>query len=129
MTSKLRLFAAAVALSASTHAYAVGAPDSTCGSLDETIRLVLDGYRGEPFQELNEAQVHVARAVLLDPASDKDARALAATRIIVSRTDFGEATIFVDGDRACSFGFLPPGTIGIIDALKGKPMVEAGTGS
>ena len=129
MTRKLWLFAVALATSASTHAYADGAADATCGSVDATIKLVLEGYRGEPFRELNEAQVHVARAVLLDPASDKDARALAATRVLVSRTDFGEAAIFVDGDRACSFSFLPPGTVGLIDALKDKPMVEAGTQS
>ena len=129
MTSNLCLFAAALAISASTHAYAAGSADSTCGSLDATIKLVLEGYRGEPFRELNEAQVHVARAVLLDPASARDARALAATRVLVSRTDLGEAAIFVDGDQACSFGLLPPGTVGVIDALKDKPMVEAGTQS
>ena len=129
MTRHLCLFAAALAISASTHAYAAGSADSTCGSLDATIKLVLEGYRGEPFRELNEAQVHVARAVLLDPASARDARALAATRVLVSRTDLGEAAIFVDGDQACSFGLMPPGTVGVIDALKDKPMVEAGTQS
>ena len=67
--------------------------------------------------------------MLLNPGNWQDARALAATRVIVSKTDLGEATIFVDGDQACSFGILPPGTLGVIDALKNKPMIEVGTES
>jgi hypothetical protein len=110
-------------------AFAENATNSTCGPLDEAMTLVLDGYRGEPFQELTEAQVYVARAVLLNPGNGQDARALAATRVIVSKTDLGEATIFVDGEQACSFGILPPGTVGLIDALKDKPMVQVGTRS
>jgi hypothetical protein len=119
----------AIAIAASTPAFAESAASSTCGPLDEAMKLVLEGYRGEPFQELTEAQVRVARSVLLNPGNWQDARALAATRVIVSKTDFGEATIFVDGDQACSFGILPPGALGLIDALKDKPMVEAGTES
>ena len=118
-----------IAVAASTHAFAENAANSTCGPLDEAMKLVSEGYRGEPFQEFTEAQVRVARAVLLNPGNAQDARALAATRVIVSKTDFGEATIFVDGDQACSFGILPPGALGLIDALKDKPMVEAGTES
>jgi hypothetical protein len=119
----------AIAIAASTPAFAESAASSTCGPLDEAMKLILEGYRGEPFQELTEAQVHVARGVLLNPGNEQDARALAATRVIVSKTDLGEATIFVDGDQACSVGILPPGTLGLIDALKNKPMVEAGTES
>jgi hypothetical protein len=119
----------AIAIAASPYAFAEDAASSTCGPLDEAMKLVLEGYRGEPFQELTEEQVHVARGVLLNPGNGEDARALAATRVIVSRTDLGEATIFVDGEEACSLGFLPPGTIGVIDALKNKPMVEVGTRS
>lgn len=128
---KRSLFAlvSAFAIAASTHAFAESSANSTCGPLDEAMRLVLEGYHGEPFQELTEAQVHVARAVLLDPGNAEDARALAATRVIVSKTDLGEATIFVDGEQACSFGFLPPGTVGLIDALKNKPFADAGTAS
>ena len=103
------------AIAASTHAFAESAASSTCGPLDEAMKLVSDGYRGGPFQELSEAQVDVARAVLLNPGNGQDARALAATRVIVSVTDLGEATIFVDGEEACSFGILPPGTVGLID--------------
>jgi hypothetical protein len=119
----------AIAIAASTPAFAESAASSTCGPLDEAMKLVLEGYRGEPFQELTEAQVHIARAVLLNPGDGRDARALAATRVIVSKIDLGEATIFIDGDQACSFGILPPGTLGLIDGLKDKPMVEAGTES
>ena len=129
MKTRLCMLTTAIAIAASTHAFAESAASSTCGPLDEAVKLVLEGYRGEPFQELTEAQVHVARTVLLNPGNWQDARALAATRVIVSKTDFGEATIFVDGDQACSFGILPSGTLGLIDALKGKPMVEAGTES
>ena len=129
MKRRLRMLTAAVAIAASTQAFAEGAASSTCGPLDEAVKLVLEGYLGEPFQELTEAQVHVARGVLLNPAAGQDARALAATRVIVSKTDLGEATIFVDGEQACSFGILPPGTVGVIDALKNKPFAEAGTGS
>ena len=129
MKRRLCMLTTAIAIAASTHAFAESAASSTCGPLDEAVKLVLEGYRGEPFQELTEAQVHVARTVLLNPGNWQDARALAATRVIVSKTDFGEATIFVDGDQACSFGILPSGTLGLIDALKGKPMVEAGTES
>ena len=129
MNRRLRLLTTAIAIAVSTHAFAESAASSTCGPLDEAIKLVLEGYRGEPFQELTEAQVLVARGVLLNSDSGQDARALAATRVIVSKTDLGEATIFVDGDQACSFGILPPGTVGLIDALKNKPMVEVGTES
>jgi len=129
MKTRLCMLTTAIAIAASTHAFAESAASSTCGPLDEAVKLVLEGYRGEPFQELTEAQVHVARTVLLNPGNWQDARALAATRVIVSKTDFGEATIFVDGDQACSFGILPSGTLGLIDALKDKPMVEAGTES
>ena len=129
MNRRLCMLTTAIAVSASTHAFAESAASSTCGPLDEAMTLVLDGYRGEPFQELTEAQVYVARAVLLNPGDGQDARALAATRVIVSKTDLGEATIFVDGEQACSFGILPPGTVGLIDALKNKPMIEVGTGS
>ena len=129
MIRRLCLLTTAIAIAASTHAFAGSAASSTCGPLDEAMALVLEGYRGEPFQELTEVQVHVARGVLLNPGNGQDARALAATRVIVSKTDLGEATIFVDGDQACSFGILPPGTVGLIDALKNKPMVEVGTGS
>jgi hypothetical protein len=118
-----------IAVAASTHAFAEDAANSTCGPLDEAMKLVSEGYRGEPFQELTEAQVRVARAVLLNPGNAQDARALAATRVIVSKTDLGEVTIFVDGEEACGFRFLPPGTVGLIDALTNKPLVEAGTGS
>ena len=118
-----------IAVAASTNAFAESATSSTCGPLDEAMKLVSDGYRGGPFQELSEAQVHVARTVLLNPGNGQDARALAATRVIVSATDLGEATIFVDGEEACSFGILPPGTVSLIDTLKDKPMVAAGTGS
>ncbi len=129
MNRILLAFTTTIAIAASTHAFAESAVSSTCGPLDEAMKLVSDGYRGEPFQELTEAQVHVARAVLLNPSNGQDARALAATRVIVSKTDLGEATIFVDGEEACSFGILPPGTVGLIDALKNKPLVEGGTGS
>jgi len=129
MNRSLFMIAAAFAIAASSHAFAEGAASSTCGPLDEAMRLVSEGYRGEPFQELTEAQVHVARAVLLNPGNGEDARALAATRVIVSKTELGEATIFVDGEQACSFGILPPGTVSVIDALKNRPLVEAGTGS
>ncbi len=129
MNRRLRMLTTAIAIAASTHAFAESAASSTCVPLDEAVKLVLEGYRGEPVQELTEAQVHVARSVLLNPGNWQDARALAATRVIVSKTDLGEATIFVDGDQACSFGILPPGTLGLIDALKDKPMVEAGTES
>jgi hypothetical protein len=129
MNRKLFMLATAVAIAGSTHAFAESATNSTCGPLDEAMRLVFEGYRGEPFQELTEAQVHVARAVLLNPGNGQDARALAATRVIVSKTDLGEATIFVDGEQACSFGIMPLGTVGVIDALKNKPLVESGTGS
>lgn len=128
MNRRLCLLAATIALAASTDAFAQGA-NSTCGPLDEAMKLVAEAYHGEPFQELTDAQVHVARAVLLNPGSGQDARALAATRVIVSKTDLGEATIFVDGDLACSITFLPPGAISVIDALKDKPMVELGAGS
>ena len=129
MKVPLRMLTTAIAMAVSTHAFAASTASSTCGPLDEAMKLVLEGYRGEPFQELTEAQVHVARGVLLNPGNGQDARALAATRVIVSKTDLGEATIFIDGDEACSFGILPPGTVGLIDALKNKPMVEAGTES
>jgi hypothetical protein len=125
----LLTLAAAMTIAASTQAFAESSASSTCGPLDEAMKLVSDGYRGGPFQELSEAQVHVARTVLLNPGNGQDARALAATRVIVSMTDLGEATIFVDGEEACSFGILPPGTVGLIDSLKNKPLVEAGTGS
>ena len=118
-----------MAVAASTHAFAESAANSTCGPLDEAMKLVTDGYRGAPFQDLTEEQVRVARAVLLNPGNGQDARALAATRVIVSKTDLGEVTIFVDGEEACAFRFLPPGAIGVIDALTNKPLVEAGTGS
>ena len=111
MNRSLFVLVSALAIAASTHAFAESAASSTCGPLDEAMRLVFEGYRGEPFQELTEAQVHVARAVLLNPGNGQDARALAATRVIVSKTDLGEATIFVDGEQACSFGILPPGTV------------------
>ena len=129
MNRRLCMLTTAIAIAVSPHAIAENAESSTCGPLDEAMTLVLDGYRGEPFQELTEAQVYVARAVLLNPGDGQDARALAATRVIVSKTDLGEATIFVDGEQACSFGILPPGTVGLIDALKDKPMVEVGTRS
>jgi hypothetical protein len=129
MKRRLCLLSTVVAIAASSHAYAGGAGDSTCGPLDEAVKLVIEGFRGEPFQELTEAQVHVARAVLLNPGNGQDARALAATRVIVSKTDLGEATIFVDGDEACSLAFMPEGTMNLIDALKNRPMVEAGTRS
>jgi hypothetical protein len=129
MNRSLFVLVSALAITASTHAFAESAASSTCGPLDEAMKLVFEGYRGEPFQELTEAQVHVARAVLLNPGNGQDARALAATRVIVSKTDLGEATIFVDGEQACSFGIMPPGTVGVIDALKNKPFAEAGTGS
>ncbi len=129
MNRRLRMLTTAIAIAASTHAFAESAASSTCGPLDEAMKLVLEGYGGEPFQELTEAQVYVARGVLLNPSNGQDARALAATRVVVSKTDLGEATIFIDGDQACSFGILPPGTVGLIDALKNKPMVEVGTGS
>ena len=129
MKTRLCMLTTAIAIAASTHAFAESAASSTCGPLDEAVKLVLEGYRGEPFQELTEAQVHVARTVLLNPGNWQDARALAATRVIVSKTDLGEATIFVDGEQACSFGILPPGTVGLIDALKDKPMIEARTES
>ena len=129
MNRRLCMLITAIAIAASTPAFAESAASSTCGPLDEAMKLILEGYRGEPFQELTEAQVHVARGVLLNPGNEQDARALAATRVIVSKTDLGEATIFVDGDQACSVGILPPGTLGLIDALKNKPMVEAGTES
>ena len=129
MNRRLIMLTTAIVIAASPHAFAESAESSTCGPLDEAMKLVLEGYRGEPFQELTEAQVHVARAVLLNPGNGQDARALAATRVIVSKTDLGEATIFVDGEQACSFGIMPPGTVGVIDALKNKPFAEAGTGS
>ena len=129
MHRRLRTLLSAFVIAASTHAIAGSPPSSTCGPLDEAIRLVFEGYRGEPFQELTEAQVRVARAVLLNPGAGQDARALAATRVIVSKTDLGEATIFVDGEQACSFGILPLGTVGLLDALQHKPSVEVGTGS
>ena len=129
MNRRLIMLTTAIAIAASPYAFAEDAASSTCGPLDEAMKLVLEGYRGEPFQELTEAQVHVARAVLLNPGNGQDARALAATRVIVSKTDLGEATIFVDGEQACSFGIMPPGTVGVIDALKNKPFAEAGTGS
>jgi len=129
MHRRLCILTSAIAIGAASHAFAEGVANSTCGPLAEATRLVLEAYRGAPFQELTDAQVHVARVVLLDPANGQDARALAATRIIVSKTDFGEATIFVDGDQACSLGFLPPGAIGVIDSLKDKPMVATGAGS
>jgi hypothetical protein len=118
-----------MAVAASTHAFAESAADSTCGPLDEAMKLVTEGYRGEPFQDLTEEQVRVARAVLLNPGNGQDARALAATRVIVSKTDLGEATIFVDGEEACALRFLPPGTVGLIDALTNKPFIEVGTRS
>jgi len=129
MKRSIFMLASVIAIAASTHAFAESSTSSTCGPLDEAMRLVFEGYRGEPFQELTEAQVHIARAVLLNPGDGQDARALAATRVIVSKTDLGEATIFIDGEQACSFGILPPGTVGVIDALKNKPFAEAGTGS
>ncbi len=129
MNRSLFVLVSALAIAASTHAFAESAANSTCGPLDEAMRLVVEGFHGEPFHELTEAQVNVARAVLLNPGNGQDARALAATRVIVSKTDLGEATIFVDGEQACSFGFMPLGTVGVIDALKNKPFVEAGTGS
>jgi len=129
MSKFLRTIATAIAIAFSTHAFAESDASSICGPLDEAMKLVLEGYRGEPFQELTEAQVHVARGILLNPGVGQYARALAATRVIVSKTDLGEATIFVDGEEACSLGFLPSGTLGLIDALKNKPMVEAGTGA
>jgi hypothetical protein len=129
MNRSLFVLVSALAIAASTPVFAESGASSTCGPLDEAIRLVFEGYRGEPFQELTEAQVHVARAVLLNPSNGQDARALAATRVIVSKTELGEATIFVDGEQACSFGILPPGTVSVIDALKNRPLVEAGTGS
>jgi hypothetical protein len=129
MNRCLFVLVSALAIAASTPVFAESGASSTCGPLDEAIRLVFEGYRGEPFQELTEAQVHVARAVLLNPSNGQDARALAATRVIVSKTELGEATIFVDGEQACSFGILPPGTVSVIDALKNRPLVEAGTGS
>ena len=129
MNRTLFMLATAISIAGSTHAFAGSAKSSTCGPLDEAMKLVSEGYRGEPFQELTEAQVHVARAVLLNPGNGQDARALAATRVIVSKTDLGEATIFVDGEQACSFGIMPPGTVGVIDALKNKPLAEAETGS
>ena len=129
MKRTLFVLAAAFTIAGSTHAFAESATNSTCGPLDEAMRLVSEGYRGEPFQELTEAQVHIARAVLLNPGNGQDARALAATRVIVSKTYLGEATIFIDGEQACSFGILPPGTVGVIDALKNKPFAESGTGS
>jgi len=118
-----------MAVAASTHAFAESAANSTCGPLDEAMKLVTEGYRGEPFQDLTEEQVRVARAVLLNPGNGQDARALAATRVIVSKTDLGEATIFVYGEEACALRFLPPGTVGLIDALTNKPFVEVGTQS
>ena len=129
MNRPLGMLTTAIVIAVSTHAVAESAASSTCGPLDEATKLVLEGYRGEPFQELTEAQVYVARAMLLNPGNGQDARALAAAQVIVSKTELGEATIFVDGDQACSFGILPPGTVGVIDALKNKPMIEAGTGS
>lgn len=129
MKTRLRILIAASAIVASSSAFAENTVSSTCGPLDEAERLVLESYRGEPFQELTEAQVHVARGVLLNPANGQDARALAANRVIVSKTDLGEATIFVDGDEACSFGFLPLGTLSLIDSLRGRRMVESGTQS
>ena len=129
MNRRLCMLTTAIVIAASIPAFAESAASSTCGPLDEAMTLVLDGYRGEPFQELTEAQVVVARSVLLNTGDGQDARALAAMRVIVSKTDLGEATIFVDGDQACSFGILPPGTVGLIDALKDKPMVEVGTRS
>jgi hypothetical protein len=120
---------AAIAMLAATHAFAEDAASSTCGPLDEAVKLVLEGFHGEPFEELSEAQVHAARAMLLNPGDQNDARALAATRVIVSKTSFGEATIFIDGDQACSLRFLPYGTVGVIDALKSRPMIEPGTAS
>ena len=129
MKRRLRALTTALGIAATSPAFAESAASSTCGPLDEAMKLVSDGFRGGPFQELSEAQVHVARAVLLNPGNGQDARALAATRVIVSMTDLGEATIFVDGEEACSFGILPPGTVGLIDSLKNKPLVEAGTGS
>ena len=129
MSKSLRTITTAIAIAFSTHAFAESDANSICGPLDEAMKLVLEGYRGEPFQELTEAQVHVARGILLNPGVGQYARALAATRVIVSKTDLGEATIFVDGEEACSLGFLPSGTLGLIDGLKNKPMVEAGTGA
>ena len=129
MSKSLRTITTAIAIAFSTHAFAESDANSICGPLDEAMKLVLEGYRGEPFQELTEAQVHVARGILLNPGVGQYARALAATRVIVSKTDLGEATIFVDGEEACSLCFLPSGTLGLIDGLKNKPMVEAGTGA
>jgi len=129
MNRALFILATAITIAGPTHGFAESSTNSTCGPLDEAMRLVSEGYRGEPFQELTEAQVHIARAVLLNPGNGQDARALAATRVIVSKTDLGEATIFIDGEQACSFGILPPGTVGVIDALKNKPFAESGTGS
>ena len=129
MIGRLAMLTTAVVIAAAHPGFAEGAASSTCGPLDEATKLVLEGYRGEPFQELTQAQVYVARAVLLNPGNGQDARALAAARVIVSKTDLGEATIFVDGDQACSFGILPPGTVGVIDALKDKPMVAVGARS
>ncbi len=129
MNRRLQALTTAIAIAASTPVFAESATSSTCGPLDEAVKLVLESFHGEPFQQLTEAQLHVARAVLLNPGNGQDARALAATRVIVSKTEFGEATIFIDGDEACSFGFLPPGTMGVIEALKNRPMVEVGTGS
>ena len=129
MNRRLSTFIAAAAIVASTHAFAENPADSVCGPLDEAMKLVLEGFHGEPFQELSEAQVRVARAMLLNPGNGYDARALAATRVIISKTDVGDAAIFVDGDEACSFRFLPPGAIALIDALKNQPMIEAGAGT
>jgi hypothetical protein len=120
--------ALAGALFASHSAFA--ASDATCGSLDVARRLVLDGFDGSPLQELTPAQVRVARAVLLNPGSPEDARALAASRVLVSRIRTGdEAVIFADGDLACGFGFLPAGTLAIIDALKDRTVLIPGEGS
>ena len=129
MSKSIHTIATAIAIAFSTHAFAESDASSICGPRDEAMKLVLEGYRGEPFQELTEAQVRVARGILLNPGVGQYARALAATRVIVSKTDLGEATIFVDGDQACSFGILPPGTVGVIDALKDKPMVAVGARS
>ena len=129
MNRFLLTLATTLAVAVSTHAFAESAANSTCGPLDEAMKLVTDGYRGAPFQDLTEEQVRVARAVLLNPGNGQDARALAATRVIVSKTDLGEATIFVDGEEACALRFLPPGTVGLIDALTNKSFVEVGTRS
>ena len=117
MQRQLRLILAATVIAASTPAIA------DCAPLGEIERLVIQGFGGTPFQELTAAQIIVARAVLLNPGNPADIAALGATRVLVSKTKFGdEATIFVVDDQACSFGFMPAGTISVIDALKDRPI-------